>query len=88
MVGHVLEAHPVPDERAEGDLHLLGHALGDRNGGHASGLRDRDGAVGVEAGLVEELRDLRRLPRAGLADEDAGLVFGDFLQESVKKNQD
>lgn len=81
MVGHVLEAHPVADQRAQRHLHLLRHALGDRDGRDTPGLRDRDRAVRVEPRLVEELRNLGRLPGARLPNEDAGLVLGNLLQE-------
>ena len=70
--GAVLEADAVPDGAGRADrsrAHLARDAPRDGHGGHASRLRDRDAGAG-DGGAEQDLRHLRRLPRARLADDD------------------
>mmetsp|Transcript_3805 Transcript_3805/g.8624 ORF Transcript_3805/g.8624 Transcript_3805/m.8624 type:complete len:547 (+) Transcript_3805:1499-3139(+) len=78
--GAVLEADRVADLVAELAPHLVGDALRDGHGSDAAWLRAADlhTAVG-EPGLVKVLRDLRRLARARLADDDEALVLAHRL---------
>ena len=86
-VGHQLDRglrrDPVgePDRVADGvaqlRLRLLRDALGDAAGGEAAGLGVADHAAHAAAELEADLRQLRRLPGAGLARQDDDLVLGD-----------
>ena len=70
----VLEADLVADDLAERRLQLLGDALGDARRGDAARLRVADQAAAVGArprpSAERDLRQLRRLARAGLAADD------------------
>ena len=74
------EAHLVADLGAELRLQLRGQALGDRAGGDPSrlGVPDQAPATALSAAQLEaDLRQLRGLPRAGLAGHDHDLVIPD-----------
>ena len=74
------EAHLVADLGAELRLQLRRQALGDRAGGDPSRLRvpDQSPATALSAAELEaDLRQLRGLPRAGLAGDDHDLVIPD-----------
>ena len=79
------EAHLVADGRAERHLQLLGDALGDRARRDPARLRVRDaGAAELEA----DLRQLRRLARAGRARDDDDLVVADGARDLVPRGAD
>jgi len=67
--GHThLKSDAVAHFGTEGDGHFVGDALRDRHGGHSARLRAPDHAATPRvAGLMEVLRDLRRLARARFA---------------------
>ena len=72
------EAHLVADQVSELDAELLGDALCDRAGGDAARLRVRD-ALASE--LQADLRQLRRLARAGRTGDDHDLVVADCARD-------
>ena len=72
-------AHLVTEIGAE----LLGDASGDRASGYAARLCVPDEPVDAAAGLEAELRELRALPRAGLARDDDHLVVADRRDDLV-----
>ena len=80
------EAHLVADLGAELRLQLRGQALGDRAGGDPSrlGVPDQSPATALSAAQLEaDLRQLRGLPRAGLAGHDHDLVIPDRRRDVV-----
>jgi len=79
--GAVLEADLVAHRAAGLLAHLLGDALGHRDGGHPARLRAADPAVDAPASLEAHLGDLRGLARAGLAGDDDDGVFADGLDD-------
>ena len=71
----VFEPDRVPDFLPEAAPDLFGDALGDRHGGDSTRLRAANlEPVGVPR-FGEVLRHLRRLARAGVADNDEDLVL-------------
>jgi len=74
----VVEPHRVADRAAELDAELLGDPHRDRARGDPPRLRVRDRAA---AELEADLRQLRRLPGAGLARDDHDLVVADRRQQ-------
>ena len=77
----VAEAHGVADRPAERHLQLVGDPLGHGAGGEPARLRVGDRAAHAAAELQAELRDLRRLARAGLPRHDHDLVVADRRQQ-------
>jgi hypothetical protein len=85
--GAVLEADAVPDGAGRADrsrAHLARDAPRDGHGGHASRLRDRDAGAG-DGGAEQDLRHLRRLPRARLADDDDDRVSREPRRRSRRR---
>ena len=79
----VVEAHGVPDGRADGRVELAGEALGDRAGGDAARLGVPDQPGDTAAGLDAQLRQLRALARTGLAGDDQHLVLAERGEQLV-----
>ena len=79
----VVEPHRIPDRLAERHVELLGDPLGDRARREPARLRVRDAAADPAAELERDLRQLRRLARAGLAGHDDDLVVADRGQQLV-----
>ncbi len=79
----VAEAHRVADRLAEWHAELVGDPLGDRARGQPPRLRVRDRALDAAAELEADLRQLRRLARAGLPRDDDDLVVADRRQQVV-----
>jgi len=62
-----LSLHPVcTHQLAQRTPFLLCHAARQGDGGHPAGLGDGDDSLAPDASLVQVLRDLGRLPGAGL----------------------
>ena len=78
----------VADGPAELDAELLGDALGDGAGGEPPRLRVGDGAAHAAPELEADLRQLRRLARAGLAGDDDDLVGADRREQVVAARAD
>ena len=83
--GGVLEAHSVTHLVSHAATHLLGHTLGRRDRGHAARLRHAHSAV---PGAGQELRQLCRLARAGLADHDHTVVHGERGKQRLALRQE
>ena len=79
----ILEADLVADRWPSGVFEFLGDARGDRAGGDAPRLRVADEAGDAAAHLQADLRQLRRLARAGLAADDDHLVLLDGAADLV-----
>ena len=82
------EPDGVADACAERRAELLGDALRDRAGGDAARLGVADEALHAAAELETHLRQLRALPRAGLAGDDDDLVVADGRQQLVAAGRD
>jgi hypothetical protein len=77
------EADRVADRLADPDAELVGDALGDRASGQPARLRVGDRAAHAAPELEADLRQLRRLARAGLAGDDHDLVACDRGEQVV-----
>src|SRR5690606_24809847 len=73
----------VADVRAERRAELLGDAAGNRCGGDAPRLRVADQTRAAAAGERADLRQLGRLPGAGLATDDDDGMTADRLGDLV-----
>ncbi len=83
--GLVLEAHRIADRGAKLDPELVGDPLCDRARGDPPRLRVGDRRAPE---LEADLRQLRRLARAGLARDDDDLVLADRRQQIVAAGAD
>ncbi len=83
IAGLVAEADLAPHRAAQGRAEFLGDAGGDAAGGQSPGLGVADHPAPAATEGQADLRELRGLPRAGLAADDADLVIanggGDLL---------
>ena len=84
----VAEAHREADRAAERHLQLVGDPLGDRARGQPPRLGVGDRAAHAAPQLQAQLRDLRRLARAGLARHDHDLVVADRRQQVLAAGAD
>jgi hypothetical protein len=79
----VLEADLVADEPFRRSGKLVREAVGEAARGDAPRLRAADEAGGAASEREADLRDLRGLPRPGLAADDGDRVRGDELADRV-----
>mmetsp|Transcript_6507 Transcript_6507/g.18711 ORF Transcript_6507/g.18711 Transcript_6507/m.18711 type:complete len:883 (-) Transcript_6507:1046-3694(-) len=79
----VLEADGVPHLLPQLAPHLLGNTGRDRHSSDAAGLCASDAPSFAVPRLMQILRNLSGFTRAGLADNDQDLVFGDSLQKAL-----
>ncbi len=88
LPGAIAEAHGVADGLPERDAELLGDPLGHGAGGQPARLGVGDRAADPAPELQAELRQLRRLARAGLAGHDDDLVVADRGEQVLAARAD